>query len=51
MSRPCQRDRLLASAGDLRVITQAVTSVSQELSTVMDDVSAADSVCVGILIR
>lgn len=35
---PCQRDRLMANAGDLRVISQAVTSVSQELAVLMDDV-------------
>lgn len=36
----CQRDRLMANAGDFRVISQAVTSVSQELAVLIDDVRA-----------
>ena len=34
----CQRDRLMANAGDLRVISEAVTTVSQELAVLIDDV-------------
>lgn len=37
-----QRERLMANARDLRVISQAATSVSQELATVIDDVRAFD---------
>ncbi|KAM3876265.1 phospholipid-transporting ATPase ABCA1 [Diretmus argenteus] len=37
------RDRLMANAGDLRVISQAVTSVSQELAVLMDDFSSLSS--------
>lgn len=36
----CQRDRMMANAADLRVISQAVTSVSQELAVLIDDVRA-----------
>lgn len=34
-----QRERLMDNAADLRVISQAVTSVSQELAVIMDQVS------------
>lgn len=34
----CQRERLMANAADLRSISQAVTSVSQELAVLIDDV-------------
>ncbi|XP_065811834.1 phospholipid-transporting ATPase ABCA1 isoform X1 [Labrus bergylta] len=37
------RDRLMANAGDLRVISQAATSVSQELTVLMDDFSSLSS--------
>ncbi|KAM6938002.1 phospholipid-transporting ATPase ABCA1 [Lycodopsis pacificus] len=37
------RDRLMANAGDLRVISQAVTSVSQELAVFIDDCSSLSS--------
>ncbi|KAM8745232.1 phospholipid-transporting ATPase ABCA1 isoform 2-T2 [Acanthopagrus schlegelii] len=37
------RDRLIANAGDLRVISQAVTSVSQELAVLIDDFSSLSS--------
>ncbi|GLD49893.1 ATP-binding cassette sub-family A member 1-like protein [Lates japonicus] len=37
------RERLMANAGDLRVISQAVTSVSQELAVFMDDFSSLSS--------
>ncbi|KAL7396790.1 hypothetical protein ABVT39_011869 [Epinephelus coioides] len=37
------RDRLMANAGDLRVISQAVTSVSQELGVLIDDFSSLSS--------
>ncbi|CDQ86272.1 unnamed protein product [Oncorhynchus mykiss] len=37
------RDRLRANAGDLRVISQAVTSVSKELAVLMDDLSSLAS--------
>ncbi|XP_074490769.1 phospholipid-transporting ATPase ABCA1 isoform X1 [Sebastes fasciatus] len=37
------RDRLMANAGDLRVISQAVTSVSQELAVLIDDFSSLSS--------
>ncbi|KAK2908022.1 phospholipid-transporting ATPase ABCA1 isoform X2 [Channa argus] len=37
------RDRLMANAGDLRVISQAITSVSQELAVLMDDFSSLSS--------
>lgn len=38
VSPSCQRDRLMANAGDLRDISRAVTSVSQELAVLVDDV-------------
>ncbi|XP_062279433.1 phospholipid-transporting ATPase ABCA1 [Scomber scombrus] len=37
------RDRLMANAGDLRVISQAVTSASQELAVLVDDFSSLSS--------
>ncbi|XP_051232460.1 phospholipid-transporting ATPase ABCA1 isoform X2 [Dicentrarchus labrax] len=37
------RDRLMANAGDLRDISQAVTSVSQELAVLIDDFSSLSS--------
>uniref|UniRef100_A0A7N6FCH4 ABC transporter domain-containing protein n=1 Tax=Anabas testudineus TaxID=64144 RepID=A0A7N6FCH4_ANATE len=37
------RDRLMANAEDLRIISQAVTSVSQELAVLMDDFSSLSS--------
>ncbi|XP_054459181.1 phospholipid-transporting ATPase ABCA1 [Anoplopoma fimbria] len=37
------RDRLMANAGDLRVISEAVTSVSQELAVLIDDFSSLSS--------
>lgn len=37
------RDRLMANAGDLRVISQAVTTASQELAVLMDDFSSLSS--------
>ncbi|XP_034149596.1 phospholipid-transporting ATPase ABCA1 isoform X2 [Esox lucius] len=37
------RERLLANAGDLRVISQSVTSVSKELAVLMDDLSSLSS--------
>ncbi|KAM3619144.1 uncharacterized protein V6R79_003683 [Siganus canaliculatus] len=37
------RDRLMANAGDLRVISQAATSVSQELAVLIDDFSSLSS--------
>ncbi|XP_070764458.1 phospholipid-transporting ATPase ABCA1 [Enoplosus armatus] len=37
------RDRLMANAADLRVISQAVTSVSQELAVLIDDFSSLSS--------
>ncbi|KAI3368623.1 hypothetical protein L3Q82_025633 [Scortum barcoo] len=37
------RDRLMANAGDLRVISQAVTSVTQELAVLIDDFSSLSS--------
>ncbi|XP_062306345.1 phospholipid-transporting ATPase ABCA1 isoform X1 [Osmerus eperlanus] len=37
------RDRLRANAGDLRVISKAVTDVSQELAVIMDDLSSLSS--------
>ncbi|KAM4628696.1 phospholipid-transporting ATPase ABCA1 [Polymixia lowei] len=37
------RDRLMSNAGDLRVISRAVTSVSQELAVLMDDISSLSS--------
>ncbi|XP_029002815.1 phospholipid-transporting ATPase ABCA1 isoform X2 [Betta splendens] len=37
------RDRLISNAGDLRLISQAVTSVSQELAVLMDDFSSLSS--------
>uniref|UniRef100_A0A3Q0R836 ATP binding cassette subfamily A member 7 n=1 Tax=Amphilophus citrinellus TaxID=61819 RepID=A0A3Q0R836_AMPCI len=36
-------DRLMANARDLRVISKAVTSVSQELAAVMDNISSLSS--------
>uniref|UniRef100_A0A3Q1GN98 ATP binding cassette subfamily A member 7 n=1 Tax=Acanthochromis polyacanthus TaxID=80966 RepID=A0A3Q1GN98_9TELE len=37
------RERLMANAGELRTISQAVTSVSQELAVLMDDFSNLSS--------
>ncbi|KAI2659243.1 Phospholipid-transporting ATPase ABCA1 [Labeo rohita] len=37
------RDRLQANAADLRLISRAVSSVSQELASVMDDISSLSS--------
>ncbi|XP_029904883.1 phospholipid-transporting ATPase ABCA1 isoform X2 [Myripristis murdjan] len=37
------RERLMSNAGDLRVLSQAVTSVSQELAVLMDDFSSLSS--------
>ncbi|XP_029285305.1 LOW QUALITY PROTEIN: ATP-binding cassette sub-family A member 1 [Cottoperca gobio] len=37
------RERLMANAGDLRVISQAVTSVSHELSVLIDEFSSLSS--------
>ncbi|XP_042371438.1 phospholipid-transporting ATPase ABCA1 [Plectropomus leopardus] len=37
------RERLMSNAGDLRVISQAVTSVSQELAVLIDDFSSLSS--------
>nr|XP_043900156.1 phospholipid-transporting ATPase ABCA1 isoform X1 [Solea senegalensis] len=37
------RDRLMANARDIRDISQSVTSVSQELAVLMDDVSSLSS--------
>uniref|UniRef100_UPI0037E9C7B4 phospholipid-transporting ATPase ABCA1 n=1 Tax=Semicossyphus pulcher TaxID=241346 RepID=UPI0037E9C7B4 len=37
------RERLMANAGDLRVISQAVTRVSQELAVLIDDFSSLSS--------
>ncbi|XP_033477816.2 ATP-binding cassette, sub-family A (ABC1), member 7 isoform X1 [Epinephelus lanceolatus] len=37
------RERLMANAGDLRVISQAVTSVSHELGVLIDDFSSLSS--------
>ncbi|XP_037325366.2 phospholipid-transporting ATPase ABCA1 isoform X1 [Pungitius pungitius] len=37
------RDRLMANAGDLRVISEAVTAVSQELAVLIDDFSSLSS--------
>ncbi|XP_038571463.1 phospholipid-transporting ATPase ABCA1 isoform X1 [Micropterus salmoides] len=37
------RERLMANAGDLRVISQAVTTVSQELAVLIDDFSSLSS--------
>ncbi|XP_056132314.1 phospholipid-transporting ATPase ABCA1 [Lampris incognitus] len=37
------RDRLMANAGDLRVISRAVTTVSQELAVIMDQFSSLSS--------
>uniref|UniRef100_A0A8C2XJ97 P-type phospholipid transporter n=1 Tax=Cyclopterus lumpus TaxID=8103 RepID=A0A8C2XJ97_CYCLU len=37
------RERLMANAGDLRLISQAVTSVSQELAVLIDDFSSLSS--------
>ncbi|XP_070816442.1 phospholipid-transporting ATPase ABCA1 isoform X1 [Chaetodon trifascialis] len=37
------RDRLMADAGNLRVISQAVTSVSRELAVLIDDFSSLSS--------
>ncbi|XP_026050131.1 ATP-binding cassette sub-family A member 1 isoform X1 [Astatotilapia calliptera] len=37
------RDRLMANAGELRAISQAVTSVSQELTALLDDISSLSS--------
>ncbi|XP_028442644.1 ATP-binding cassette sub-family A member 1 isoform X1 [Perca flavescens] len=37
------RDRLMANAGDFRVISEAVTSVSQELAVLIDDLSSLSS--------
>ncbi|XP_018523006.1 LOW QUALITY PROTEIN: phospholipid-transporting ATPase ABCA1 [Lates calcarifer] len=38
-----KRERLMANAEDLRVISQAVTSVSQELAVLIDDFSSLSS--------
>lgn len=40
MSVSPQRERLMANARDLRVISQAATSVSQELAMLIDNVRA-----------
>ncbi|KAK2835350.1 hypothetical protein Q5P01_015834 [Channa striata] len=37
------RDRLMANAGDMRIISQAITSVSQELAVLMDNFSSLSS--------
>ncbi|XP_028299253.1 ATP-binding cassette sub-family A member 1 isoform X2 [Gouania willdenowi] len=37
------RERLMVNAGDLRVISQAVTTVSQEMAVLMDDFSSLSS--------
>ncbi|XP_034738177.1 phospholipid-transporting ATPase ABCA1 isoform X2 [Etheostoma cragini] len=37
------RDRLMANAGDFRFISEAVTSVSQELAVLIDDLSSLSS--------
>ncbi|KAM9848252.1 phospholipid-transporting ATPase ABCA1 [Aulostomus maculatus] len=37
------RERLMANAGDLRVISQAVTTITQELAVIMDDFSSLSS--------
>ncbi|XP_041647195.1 phospholipid-transporting ATPase ABCA1 isoform X1 [Cheilinus undulatus] len=37
------RERLMANAGDLRVISQAATSVSEELAVLIDDFSSLSS--------
>uniref|UniRef100_A0AAZ1XAI6 Uncharacterized protein n=1 Tax=Oreochromis aureus TaxID=47969 RepID=A0AAZ1XAI6_OREAU len=37
------RDRLMANAGELRAISQAVTSVSQELTALLDDIASLSS--------
>ncbi|KAJ7993337.1 hypothetical protein DPEC_G00271380 [Dallia pectoralis] len=42
-SKILTRERLTANAGDLRVISQSVTSVSKELAVIMDDLSSLSS--------
>ncbi|XP_039512135.1 phospholipid-transporting ATPase ABCA1 isoform X2 [Pimephales promelas] len=42
-SKILTRDRLLANAADLRLISRAVSSVTQELASVMDDISSLSS--------
>ncbi|MED6260960.1 hypothetical protein ATANTOWER_031975, partial [Ataeniobius toweri] len=37
------RDRLIASAEELRIVSQAITSVSQELAVLIDDLSSLSS--------
>lgn len=45
----------MANAADLRVISQAATSVSQELAVIMDDVrttpASSESICAFITFR
>ncbi|XP_068174679.1 phospholipid-transporting ATPase ABCA1 isoform X2 [Antennarius striatus] len=43
LSKFVTRDRLMANAADLRIISQGVTSVSKELATLIDDVSSLSS--------
>ncbi|XP_068599288.1 phospholipid-transporting ATPase ABCA1 [Brachionichthys hirsutus] len=43
LSKFVTRDRLMANAADLRVISQGVASVSQELAALIDDVSSLSS--------
>ncbi|ROL48223.1 ATP-binding cassette sub-family A member 1 [Anabarilius grahami] len=42
-SKILTRDRLLANEADLRLISRAVSSVTQELASVMDDISSLSS--------
>ncbi|XP_057217516.1 phospholipid-transporting ATPase ABCA1 isoform X1 [Triplophysa rosa] len=42
-SKILTRERLRANAADLRVLSRAVSSVSQELASVMDDISSLSS--------
>ncbi|XP_051767983.1 LOW QUALITY PROTEIN: phospholipid-transporting ATPase ABCA1 [Ctenopharyngodon idella] len=42
-SKILTRDRLQANAADLRLISRAVSSVTQELASVMDDISSLSS--------